>query len=189
VVVDECFLDAVEEAVLASRVVARVDLEKATFLSVGVVVVGGQGQAELEILRLKRRIALDQRRAKKDGLGEQELVCVAKDVRAVGVVELWMPTGTGVERGSTTVSEIAVNTTNQSSPKTGLSPLRVFWLYGSHQFSGTPRLSSRRQRSGTGMKSGGKLLGGGPGTAFGSIGGGGGASRGPEGPGRRWSWA
>ena len=40
----------------------------------------------------------------------------------------WMPTGTGVERGSTTVSEMAERLMNQSSPKIGRSPLSVFWL-------------------------------------------------------------
>ena len=43
----------------------------------------------------------------------------------------WAPTGIGVERGSKTVSEMAVRVKNQSSPKTGRSPLSVFWLYGS----------------------------------------------------------
>ena len=41
---------------------------------------------------------------------------------------VWMPTGTGVERGSMTVSEIADRIRNQSLPKIGRSPLSVFWL-------------------------------------------------------------
>ncbi len=41
---------------------------------------------------------------------------------------VWMPTGIGVERGSNTVSEMALRLMNQSSPKIGRSPFSVFWL-------------------------------------------------------------
>jgi hypothetical protein len=47
---------------------------------------------------------------------------------APGVAVPWLPTGMGTRRGSKIVSEIAVRLTNQSSPKTGLSPLIVFVL-------------------------------------------------------------
>ena len=43
-------------------------------------------------------------------------------------------TGTGVEWGSITVSEIALRLTNQSLvPGSGRSAFSAFWLYGSYQ--------------------------------------------------------
>ena len=50
------------------------------------------------------------------------------------------------------MSEMTAKLKNQSLPKSGLSPLRGFLLYGSTMLSFTPILSMIRQRSGTGKK-------------------------------------
>jgi hypothetical protein len=56
--------------------------------------------------------------------------CVAPNTSSSsGRSLVWMPTGIGKLRGSTTVSEMAPNSRNQSVvPGSGLSPFSTFWL-------------------------------------------------------------
>jgi hypothetical protein len=98
VVVEERLLHA-EEAVLALRPGARVGLEEAALLRVRVVVLVGEREPELDVLRPEGGVALDQR-ALAISVSLKKVCSVSPKTSLLPESPLWMPTGTGVERGS-----------------------------------------------------------------------------------------